>query len=140
MSGIKTILLLTVTFLLVTPLTSFNHAGQDEKTRCTWGYRNHRHYETDTSYFCGSFFDEGEGCFPGLDKYVDRFDSARTMIYNRWGEIQFDSRDISEQWICNDSSESDIKEGTYFYLMMYKDKNRALPDTVTGSFSVFHNL
>ncbi len=57
---------------------------------------------------------------------LDKFDIT---IYNRWGEVVFESQDSKFGWngkVKNDGA--DCPEGTYFYIMNYQVKGKPLND------------
>ncbi|MCZ4407233.1 gliding motility-associated C-terminal domain-containing protein [Cryomorphaceae bacterium 1068] len=42
------------------------------------------------------------------------------QIFNRWGQVVFESSDSTELWDGESSSEMDISEGLYFYLITFR--------------------
>lgn len=57
---------------------------------------------------------------------LDKFD---IIIYNRWGEVVFESKDQYFQWNGKVKNKgADCPEGTYFYIMNYKIKDKELND------------
>ena len=63
--------------------------------------------------------------------------SIHKKIYNRWGELIFESNQIGEAWNGRTSSGNQATEGTYFYIFqvgMYKNGekvNNTFKGTVT---------
>ncbi len=55
---------------------------------------------------------------------LDKFD---IVIYNRWGEVVFESKDQNFAWNGKVKNKgADCPEGTYFYVMNFKIKNKPL--------------
>ena len=59
------------------------------------------------------------------------------QIFNRWGEVVFESADSTELWDGTSSSDTDLSEGLYFYIITFRVldnaglSNQALDGSVT---------
>jgi gliding motility-associated-like protein len=64
---------------------------------------------------------------------LDKFD---IVIYNRWGEVVFESKDQFFTWNGKvKNTGADCPEGTYFYIMNYKIRNKPVNDGLKGPVS-----
>jgi gliding motility-associated-like protein len=50
----------------------------------------------------------------------DCIELIEVRIFNRWGQLVFESLDATELWDGESSSDTDISEGLYFYLITYR--------------------
>jgi gliding motility-associated-like protein len=51
-------------------------------------------------------------------------------IYNRWGQVMFNSSNVQNGWNGGlDNSSSWVPDGTYYYIISYTDLCAAEPDT-----------
>ncbi len=55
--------------------------------------------------------------------YMDGVTKAETTILNRWGNVVFSTDDQDINWTGYDVSGNKVKEGTYFWKMIYTDLN-----------------
>ncbi|NVK64037.1 MAG: gliding motility-associated C-terminal domain-containing protein [Flavobacteriales bacterium] len=55
--------------------------------------------------------------------YMDGVSSAKTTILNRWGNVIFETDDPDINWNGKDISGKEVKDGTYFWKMVYRDLN-----------------
>jgi gliding motility-associated-like protein len=81
------------------------------------------------------FTPNGDGMNDELAIPVQWPEEFHLQIYNRWGEILFETEDAFDTWKGKTAGGADIDEGTYFYIVNYKsecsDKNIILQGTVT---------
>ena len=49
--------------------------------------------------------------------YIDFVKSIDIQIYNRWGQLVFETTDATEKWQAHHNEE----DGLYYYLIVYKD-------------------
>lgn len=70
-----------------------------------------------------------EKCFPYVaSSFKDSLTSSSVMIYNRWGELQFQSDGFEEHWICQ-GDKKEIPSIAYDHLSLGRD-------TINGSLTV----
>lgn len=51
---------------------------------------------------------------------VGKFSDINFMVYNRWGHLVFETKDVNACWGEKNSNEETINEGTYFYVLSGK--------------------
>jgi CHU_C Type IX secretion signal domain len=115
-------------------MTSFGKPYEDtypikpktDKSVCWWG-----------QIATGGGIDYSQKCFTDLASDNALIDSLNVRIYDRWGNLHFETRNQQEDWICNDSLPCDIREGTYYYFISYFSQQRTRMDTIEGRFVVF---
>ncbi len=54
-------------------------------------------------------------CFPFYELIRDSIIHAETVVYDRRGEIIFQSKELGKKWICNNDSNNNFNEDTYIY-------------------------
>lgn len=59
-----------------------------------------------------------------------------TSVYNRWGEIIFDSYQVNEGWNGRLTNGAEASEGTYFYIIEVKISGEPSSTTYKGSLSL----
>ena len=55
------------------------------------------------------------------DEFLINFPYERLVIYNRWGQIIFESKKEKKNWNGKNINGKDVPEGTYFYIITTKD-------------------
>ena len=54
---------------------------------------------------------------PELKLDLAAYPDNKLIIFNRWGEIVFESAPYANQWNGVNSANEDLPEGTYYYIM-----------------------
>ncbi|MFN5182435.1 MAG: gliding motility-associated C-terminal domain-containing protein [Bacteroidota bacterium] len=58
-----------------------------------------------------------------LQQFIDYASAEYTIeIYNRWGQLVFESNDYSKQWNGKNTNGADCDDGTYFWIANYKSR------------------
>jgi hypothetical protein len=115
-------------------------SGEEESEKnIQWGMRWSKLEKTDTSYLHAQGIDVQYDCFPS-EEFLSKDRASRMVsIYNRWGELLYNSRESQESWICNTNDNSEnYNVGTYFYILIepsLTDLN--LIDTVQGQLTLY---
>jgi gliding motility-associated-like protein len=92
-------------------------------------------------YIPNAFTPDGDGFndvwFPRGTGYHK--DSYHLRIFNRWGDVVFESRDDSQAW-AGDSSFGEyyfVQDGVYTYIIEVRDLQNDVTHRITGSIMVF---
>jgi hypothetical protein len=51
------------------------------------------------------------------------------MVFNRWGQVQFQTTSLDTNWICNDQKNENFIPGTYYYMFEYTLMSNS-PDSI----------
>ena len=82
---------------------------------------------------------------PDVDGFNDGFNAAGDcitsidkQIYNRWGELIFESKQIGELWDGSTNSGIKVPEGTYYYIFIVEttENNQKTTNTYKGSLAL----
>ena len=70
-----------------------------------------------------------EAFTPNDDGFNDVFDLScknvsKLEIYNRYGKLVYQKKDYTNQWKGNDTNNTILSSGTYFYLAYKKDNSK----------------
>ena len=58
-----------------------------------------------------------------LQQFIDYASAEYSIeIYNRWGQLVFESKDYSRQWNGRNSSNVECDDGTYFWIAKYRSR------------------
>jgi gliding motility-associated-like protein len=60
-----------------------------------------------------------------VDGLINQCDEVKVAIFNRWGQLMYESVQANFAWNGKDQSGSDASEGIYFVLMTLKRKSGA---------------
>jgi len=74
-------------------------------------------------YAPNSFTPDGDGNNDVFNVYGRNIYNSYLVIYDRWGHILFESRDIEVGWDGNHSNGYPAQIGTYFWQILYQDEN-----------------
>lgn len=58
--------------------------------------------------------------FDFLDLFSDRYPNPKLVIFNRWGDVLFESESYMNDWDGKDQSGRDLPEGTYYFVLRIK--------------------
>jgi hypothetical protein len=74
-------------------------------------------------------------CFPAFRMVYPGLKNYSLKIYNRWGQMMFESGHPSKNWLCRDSCNSIILDGVYVGMLKLVN-NRTPADTLTRHFTL----
>jgi gliding motility-associated-like protein len=92
-------------------------------------------YSAETSYYHPNTFTPKDGVFiPRMNSNYE-FNSYRLTLFNRWGDVIFESNDVKVGWDGNQEYEGETCEsddGTYTWKIEYKLSNDPETKVVLG--------
>jgi hypothetical protein len=125
--------------------SSFNSSNAEllepDTSPCIWGWRYNYHTKTDSTFILGHSFAQPADCFP--DQNSDSLGwhplPVYIKIYNRWGELEYESDNLTKSWLCKSDSVCNVREGKYFYVIQGINRQTYIKQNISGSIDVFHS-
>jgi large repetitive protein len=58
----------------------------------------------------------------------EKYDKAELLVYNRWGEIVYQSKPYKNDWAGTNKSNQLLPQGTYYYILRLSVQNGVVLD------------
>ncbi len=97
-----------------------------------WGYEYYPTKSESDSLnmsFISLGLETDKNCFPSDFVDNDSFSFSKVMVFNRWGQVQFQTTRLDSNWICNDQKNENFIPGTYYYRFEYTLMSNS-PDSI----------
>ncbi|PJA08167.1 MAG: hypothetical protein COX70_04385, partial [Flavobacteriales bacterium CG_4_10_14_0_2_um_filter_32_8] len=78
----------------------------------------------DSIYFPNVFSPNGDGENDGFYFPNEGVTEINWQVYNRWGNLIFESNQLDQVWDGKTNASKDCSEGTYYYIVNYKMKEK----------------
>lgn len=119
-----------LTIILLTTISIFANCNLHNQDKikdstvcdCRWGMEVYTN-ESDSIRFVSPGKDFTANCFPNDFLKGKEVVPLELVVINRYGKTFFQTETFDSNWICNECSNYNYVQGTYYYLLEYKILN-----------------
>ena len=84
----------------------------------------------------GAGYDSPTNCFTGFTEIQNNLSEIDLKIYDRFGNVIFETTRLNENWFCNDTRDTNCVEGTYYYVLNFREKGDTTERLVSSFFEI----